>query len=248
MTRSTPDLSNLRVVLVEPQYAGNIGAVCRAMKNFGASDLVLVNPCNHLSEEGRMFAVRARDILESARIVPSLREALQDTGWSIGTTTRVRDTHFPTFLPDEIAKRVGQIDRKTRIALVLGREDNGLTTEELHQCSVVSTIPTDERYSSLNISQSALLYLYSLFRAQLDGNPTFEWRLAKENEMDILYDRIRRLLDTIEFPARTTNEDYIIGIRRIFGRTPMEDRDVRILHKLFQEIDFFMEKLKRKKF
>lgn len=242
----TPSLDHLRVVLVEPKNPGNIGSVCRAMKNFHASDLVLVNPCDHLADEAKMFAVRGKDILERAAVVPSLREALLDVHFSIGTTTRVRDTHFPTFLPREVAARIAQIDRSSTIAIVFGREDNGLTTEELHRCDIVSTIPADESYASLNIAQAAMVYLYEAYQVQISGNPTFEWRLASREDIDILYDRIRHLLETIDFPARTTLDDYIVGLKRLLGRTPIEDRDVRILHKLFQEIDFFMEKMKKK--
>ncbi len=242
----TPDLRHLRVVLVEPQSPGNIGAVCRAMKNFTASEIVLVNPCDHLADEARMFAVRGKDILERARVVTSLDEALRGTHFSIGTTTRVRDTHFPTFLPKEVGQKIAELDRDQQMAIVFGREDNGLTTEELHRCDIVSTIPADDAYSSLNIAQSAMIYLYEMYQAQLVGNPTFEWRLAKREEIDILYDRIRRLLVTINFPVRTTLDDYIVGLKRILGRTHMEDRDVRILHKIFQEIDFYMEKMKKK--
>jgi tRNA/rRNA methyltransferase len=242
-----PSLDHLRVVLVEPKNPGNIGSVCRAMKNFRASDLALVNPCDHLADEAKMFAVRGKDILEGATVVTSLRDALRDVHFSIGTTTRVRDTHFPTFLPKDVAERISRIDRASRIAIVFGREDNGLTTDELHQCDIVSTILADENYASLNIAQAAMIYLYEAYQMQVSGNPTFEWRLAKREELDVLYGRIRHLLETIEFPARTTLDDFIVGLKRLLGRTPIEDRDVRILHKMFQEIDFFMEKQKDKK-
>lgn len=241
-----PDLQHIEIVLVEPRTPGNIGAAARAMKNFGLSRLKLVNPCDHLSKDARMMAVKAEDILERAVIYSSLHGALKGVHFSVSTTVRIRETHFPTFTPPETAEQIVQIAKDRSVALVFGREDNGLTTDEIHQCRIISTIPTHPGQSSVNLAQSVMVFAYEIFKMSLTGNPNFYWDYAEPHEVELFYKRVERLLGRIGFEPKHTMEDFMVTVKRVFGRTPLEDRDVRLLHKIFQEIEFYIQKIEKK--
>lgn len=240
-----PDLKHIEIILVEPQTPGNIGATARAMKNFGLSRLKLVNPCEHTSKEARMMAVKSEDILERAEIVPSLSDALTGIHYSVSTTVRIRDTHFPTFMPSEAAQEIGRIAKNKSVAIVFGREDNGLTTDEIHQCNIVSTIPTHPGQASVNLAQSVMIFAYEIFKASLTANPSFYWDYADPHEVELFYRRVQRLLERIGFQPKHTMEDFMVTLKRVFGRTPLEERDVRLLHKIFQEIEFYIQKIEK---
>jgi len=244
MSRDRPrsPLSHIYIILVEPQTPGNIGSVARAMKNFGLHHLVLIRPCDHLSDEARWMAVHAEDILQGSVIFESLAEGLKGIHFSMATTNRKRDTHFPSFTPKEAAEKILEISKDKNVALVFGRERTGLTNEEIHLCSTISTIPTFHEQTSINLAQAVLIYAYELFQTTLFGNPNFVWDYAEADQMEILYKRIQSVLSLAQFESRKTLEDFMLGVRRVFGRTPFEDRDVRLFHKIFQEIEFFLKR------
>ncbi|HMW32985.1 MAG TPA: RNA methyltransferase [bacterium] len=237
-----PDLTSIAVILVEPQAPGNIGSVARAMKNFGMKDLRLVRPCDHLDREALWMAVKAEDILHSAQIYSTLTDALKGIQFSVATSNRRRETHFPSFTPREIAQQMAAFSPITSCALVFGGEKNGLSTEDVHACRVLSTVTTAPVQNSLNLSHAVMIYLYEVFAARLTGNPQFVWDMAKPADTEILYERIQRVLEAVKFKPRKTNEGFLLGVRRILGRTPLEDRDVRLLHKIFQEIERYVKR------
>ncbi|NUM81866.1 RNA methyltransferase [bacterium] len=239
-------LHHVKIILVEPQTPGNVGAVARAMKNFGLSQLILVNPCDYLSDEARWMAVHAEEILERAKVVTTLEQALEGVALAVATTARKRDTHFPSFTPNETAERIHEVNAKQSVAIVFGRERNGLLNEEIYQCQIQSSIPTFHAHNSLNLSQAVMVYLYELFQATLSGNPNFVWDYAEPSQMETLYARIQKVLELSEFKSRKTIDDFMLGVKRVFGRTPFEDRDVRLFHKIFQEIEFFIKHRSKK--
>jgi len=160
MSDSFVHRDRIAVVLVEPQNPGNIGMVCRAMMNTGLDELRLVNPCQYLHPEAHKFAVSAKDLLGRARVFSSLREALADTHHSVATTRRLGKYRREIFTPPEIVQKVLPDLGVHRVALVFGREDNGLTTEEVSLCRWHATIPTAGEYGSLNLSQAVLIFCY----------------------------------------------------------------------------------------
>jgi TrmH family RNA methyltransferase len=158
------EFPNLSVVLVEPESPGNVGFVARVMANFGVSDLRIVNADPRFDDQAQMFAVRAKDILERAVILPDLKSALEDTDVSWAATARhggnlsvTRATLPLTELPDPLS-----LDG--RIALVFGRESAGLTNEEVLECDLAFTIPSSKEYPSLNLSHAVAVTLYDIFR------------------------------------------------------------------------------------
>lgn len=160
---SASSLDRIVFVLVEPLYPGNVGATARALANFGMSRLVLVAPPAYDVERARWMAPGAHDVVEGARIVGSLDEALRDVHRVVATTARHRRHRQPVRSPRELAPElVAPGDRVT--AILFGREDHGLPQAATERAEVLLRIPTAE-HASLNLSQAALLVAAELFAA-----------------------------------------------------------------------------------
>lgn len=232
----------LRVVLVEPQGALNIGSACRAMLNFGCSRLCLVNPqVDHLSREARLMAVKAASVLENASVFESLEDALADSVLSFGTTRRFGRYREDLLHPDEAAQRLLPVAQKDSVALVFGREDRGLLTSELDLCQHFITIPTDENLPSMNLAQAVSLCLYEVSKAkqQLTSQSSDSNNLASNAALESMYQHMRESLLNIGY-LDPQNPDHILRtFRRILSRSGLNDRDVRILRGLFNQIDIY---------
>ncbi|MCD6581201.1 MAG: RNA methyltransferase [Desulfuromusa sp.] len=240
----------LSVVLVEPQGALNIGSVCRAMLNFGFTDLRLVNPqVDHLSQDARLMAVKASTVLESARVFPGLEEALVGCALSFGTTRRFGRYREGLLHPDEAAAHLLPVAQKDSVALVFGREDRGLFTSELDLCQHFVTIPTDENLPSMNLAQAVTLCLYEVnkMRGQSAGRIHGRKNFASSENLEFMYQHMRQSLLNIGY-LDPQNPDHILrSFRRILGRSGLNDREVRILRGLFNQIDLYSgHKLSRK--
>ncbi len=158
-----------RIVAMRPRNADNLGAIARAMKNFGLTDWVVVSPNPKLLEVPGLnrLAVHAGELLESVRRVETLEEAVADCTWVVGTTMR-RIEGRRRLQPDAVAERAASGER---LALVFGDERSGLTNEDLAQCHDVSSIPTSDEQPSLNLSQAVLVYAYELWRKPASAAP-----------------------------------------------------------------------------
>ncbi len=231
---------NIVVVLVEPQGSLNIGSVARAMANFGFGELRLVNPqTDHLNDEARRMAVKAASVLEHATLYPDLRAALRDCQLSFGTTRRFGKYREDFLHPDEVGAMAAPSSSSGHVALVFGREDKGLLTEELDLCQRFMTIPTSDKLPSMNLAQSVSVCLYELSRYEFDGDVRHgRKKLASGKTLESLYDHMRQTLLDIEY-LDPQNPDHILHTyRRIFGRALLNDREVRILRGLFSRIDW----------
>jgi tRNA/rRNA methyltransferase len=223
---------NLRVVLVEPMYDGNIGSVARAMKNFGFEDLVLVNPCS-IDDFGLAMASHARDVLDMARTVRTLEEALNGadlvagtTGKRMGNEQRHLRLHLrtPCLSPRDLAEKLDR--HEGTIALLFGREDCGLTNEELMICDMVVSIPTSAKYPIMNLSHAAAVLLYELSR--VNEGDAMRASMANRQSLLLLQDRARSLLKDICYPPHKV-EYTVLMLQRVFGRAELTEREVRTL-------------------
>jgi tRNA/rRNA methyltransferase len=240
-------MNNVTVVLVEPQNPGNVGMVCRAMKNMGLYELRLVNPCPTDHPEALKFAVAARDLLEGAKLFPSLREALCDCPFSVATTRRHGKYREEIFTPAEIAAKVLGAQEGGRVALVFGREDSGLTTDEVALCRWQATIPTAADFGSLNLSQAVLVFAYELFRSEGEIIPRQERVPAPSGELETLYEHMEQTLLRIGF-LNPQNPDHIMRtLRRIYARAELDPREVSVLRGLMAQIDWAAAGFKGKK-
>lgn len=227
------------IVMVEPQSPGNIGMACRAMKNMGLSRLRLVNGCNRFHPDSLKFAVSAKDILEQAEIFTDLSSALADCTMTVGTTRRHGKYRQEILSPPEVAamyKREAGPD--CRAAIVFGREDSGLTTDELSLCRWHATIPSADAYGSLNLSQAVLLFCYELGKAgHAPGGGRTE-PMATSGEMESLFAQMGTSLQKIGF-LNTQNPEHIMrSMRRIFFRAKLDSREVSILRGMLTQIDW----------
>jgi tRNA/rRNA methyltransferase len=242
-------LHNIAVVLVEPQGPLNIGSVCRAMMNFGFSDLRLVNPiADPLAEEARWMAVKAGFLLDQARIFTDLDTALADCQLALGTTRRFGKYREEFLHPDEAARYLLPLTEKGRVALVFGREDKGLLTTELDLCQRFITIPTSDELPSMNLAQAVSLCLYETGKTlgEMRGKSHGRKKLASGHLLEGMYAHMKRSLVDIGF-LDAQNPDHILrSFRRIFGRSGLNDREVRILHGMFRSIDW-VDSERRKK-
>lgn len=238
---------NLRVVLVEPKYDGNIGSVARAMKNFGFDALVLVNPCR-IGDFGLAMASHARDILAKAKGFCTLEEAVENANLVVGTTGKRMGNEqrhlrlhlrVPCLSPKELAEKLDGKDGTA--ALLLGREDCGLTDEELAICDMVVSIPTSADYPVMNISHAAAVLFYELSQVKAGGI-----NLAGRDSLLMLQDRARTMLEEICYPEHKI-EYTVLMLRRVFGRAEMTEREVRTLLGIIKNVRWKISSCEKEK-
>ncbi|NLC59165.1 MAG: RNA methyltransferase [Armatimonadetes bacterium] len=237
--RPPANLNNVRIILIDPQFPGNIGSTCRAMKTMGLTDLVLVRPPAYRDvAEARSLAHGALDVLEAARAVETLEEAIGDLHLLVGTTNRKRIGVLPDMMTvAEAAEEIVPVTQDHKAGILFGREDRGLSTEELTHCQVIATIPVAEGMPSLNLSHAVQVVAYELFRASLGPLARRCADLADLSEQEALIRRVNDLLLAVGFrPFRDDPESFVLTLRRVFGRAGMERRDVRALHKLISTL------------
>ena len=220
---------NLRVVLVEPMYDGNIGSVARSMKNFGFEQLVLVNPCK-IEDYGMAMASHAKDILEKAKAVATLEEAIDGADLVVGTTgKRIGEEHKhlrlhirdPWLTPAQLAEKLNGKD--CEVALLLGRENWGLTNQELQLCNLLVSIPTSPSYPIMNLAHAATIILYELSKMKPGG-----FTLACPETLGRLQASVRSLLVEINYPKYKMDFKMIM-FKRIFGRAELTEREANTL-------------------
>ena len=213
--------ARIRVVLVSPLYAGNIGSVCRAMANMGVADLVVVAPRVEKDDwpEAERLAVHAGDILASMRIVPTFAEAIDGCIAVAGATARDGLYRGHIRLVRDAAPELAAIARTGKVALVLGREDNGLENDEIQQCTHLLRIPSVDAYRSLNLAQAAMVCLYELrlaaAPAELPGEKSPPAGAAHKRR---LFEAWREAMLSIGFMKEDKADHMMQGFARIFSR------------------------------
>lgn len=237
--------SRIHIVLVEPKVPGNIGAVARAMTTMGLSRLVLVNPVEFRHEaEARWMAHGAGEILDNARVVPTLDEAVSGLALVVGTTNRTRGIWLNPIQPvEEAFAELAAVARSQPAGILFGREDRGLLNDELQRCNVIARIPAATTYPSLNLAQSVMVCAYELFRLSGEAPPASEVRLAENRDVERITHRIHGTLLRLGFTPTPSEETFLRSIRRVLRRSlRLEQRDVATLHKVCDEIDAYVER------
>jgi tRNA/rRNA methyltransferase len=235
-------LAQINIVLVEPQHSGNIGAVARAMKNMALSQLVLVNPPDHLNLEARMMAMHGRDLLQNARVHADLTGAVADAGFVVGTTRRLGKARRAHFTPRAIAPLLLDLAHSNPVALVFGREDSGLTNEELQRCHELVTIPAHPEDGSLNLAQAVLLVCYELYMATTGEQRPLLPKLATAGELERLYTRMHAVLWRVGFLHGSPPDRMMGYFRQFFARGNLRSRDVNIFLGVFRQIEWYLNR------
>ena len=228
-------LSNARVVLVHTSHPGNIGAVARAMKNMGLTQLYLVAPKHFPHERAVWRAASAADILDCAAVVDTLDEAIADCGMVVGTSARSRRIPWPLLNPRACAERVYPELSQHPVALVFGREDRGLTNEELQRCNLHVNIPTSAEYSSLNLAMAVQVITYELRMAHIAGELSademqdWDTKFAKVDDIERLFVHLEETLVEMEFLKPSAPKQLMNRLRRLYSRTRLDDLEVQMM-------------------
>jgi TrmH family RNA methyltransferase len=237
---------NLVVVLNEPQDLVNIASVVRAMKNFGLRDLRLVSPAEELDQR-RITGVAhgSDDVVKRVHIFDDLDVALGDRTYVAGMTARQRAAKRNMLRPREGARDILAAAREGRAALLLGREDRGLTNEELDLCHRVITIPTNPDYAALNLAQAFTVMAYELFIARSDPDfkqPRRAAEPATHEQTEQLFARAQEALSAIEFFKTRQTASIMRTLREVAHRVPMDSREVKLFQAMCVEVVRFLER------
>lgn len=222
-------LSNVSIVLVATKKPANIGAVARCMMNMGLSRLLLVQPPVDRNNEATKLAAGAGAILERALRFETLREAVTDHHLVIGTSRRLAQRRKNVHSPREMAELVLPLLAKNRMAIVFGREVNGLDRGDLSLCHELVTIPSSGDFPSLNLSHAVMVIAYELFIAAHAAGPVADRVLAPAGEVERFFGQLELLLRDLDFLDDTNAERMMFSLRQLFGRARLEPRDVSIL-------------------
>jgi tRNA (cytidine32/uridine32-2'-O)-methyltransferase len=231
---------SIRIVLVGTTHPGNIGAVARAMKNMGLSELALVSPKYFPHDEASARASGAEDILERAMVVDSLAEALADCVYVAGASARSRTINWPCMGPRDCAERMIQESGHGKVAAVFGPEKTGLHNDDLDLCHTLLTIPTDPGFSSLNLAMAVQVLTYELrVASMLDEGPVFDVEAppATSEEMEHFYAHLEKVLTDIEFLDPDNPRHLMRRMRRLFIRARPDKNEVNILRGVLTAVE-----------
>jgi len=230
-------LTRIRIVLCRPSHPGNIGAVARAMKTMGLSELYLVEPRQFPDPEADTRATGAVDVLQRARVVTSLAEALGDTHFAVALSARQRDLGPPVGTPRESVARLLQEAEHGPVALVFGNETMGLSNEEVRQCQAAASIATNPEFSSLNLGSAAQVLCYECRMAAFAGSPPlpdqgatpFAAPAATHQEVAGLLSHLEKVMTDTGFYNPAQPGRLLPKLQRFFSRARLESDEVNIL-------------------
>lgn len=233
-------LDRLRIVMINTSDSGNIGAAARAMKTMGLRQLVLVQPEEFPTAKATARASAAADLLHNARVVQTLDEAIGDCQLVLGTSARLRTIPWPLIDPRQGAARVMNEPEGADIAILFGREDAGLTNEELRRCHFHICIPANEEYPVLNIGAAIQVICYEMRMAALErqANPVVpdqsgmqQWDepLVSSEDMERFLRHFEETLLDIDFFDPNNPKQLLTRVRRLFLRTRMDRLEMNLL-------------------
>jgi tRNA/rRNA methyltransferase len=226
-------LKNIRVVLCETAHPGNIGAAARALKTMGLGQLLLVAPQRYPDPQADWLAVGASDVLARARVCANLDEALAGSAFTVACTARPREVAVPMVAVREAAGRMIEVARTQPVTLLFGNETYGLTAAEVDKCQMLTTIPADPEYSSLNVAAAVQVLAYELRLAALGAtvrtSSTRPPELATHEEIEGFYEHLEHSLLEAGFLNPRSPKKLMARLRRLFGRTQLEREEVSIL-------------------
>ncbi|MCE9661990.1 RNA methyltransferase [Halomonas sp. M5N1S17] len=237
-------LANIRVVLVQTYHPGNIGASARAMKTMGLTDLVLVNPRCFPDTEASRLAAGAEDVIDSARVVTSLKEAVSDCVQVVGASARLRSLPLPHFdEPEAMARELVSHAASDPVALVFGRERFGLTNDEIRCCSHQVSIPANPDYGILNLAQAVQVLAYETLKAwrqrpesQYRQPRPAEERQPTREQLEHFHEHLGRVMRQSGFltqpHARTETQ-----LQALFARAQPSRKELSLLRGLLRSLE-----------
>ena len=232
-------MARLRIVLVEPQEAGNVGAVARAMKNFGFGELWIVGTHPQLLPVAGWWASGADDLLAAAHFAPALLDAIGDAHMTVATTSMRGRTTPVTFSPKTLAEKFASLANDQTLALVFGREDSGLTREELVLCQHTAAIPANAQFPTMNLAQSACVFCYELSSI----SPAESARaLPDAATMERIHERGRALLLAAGFLHENNPDRIYDDLRAIVARAELDEREATIALGILRQLEWALRR------
>lgn len=232
-------LTNIRIVLINTSHPGNIGSAARAMKTMGLSELYLVAPKQFPHPKAVEMASGAFDVLEQAVVVETLDQAIAECGLVVGTSARSRTIPWPMLSPRDFAEKARLEISHHKVAVLFGREQSGLTNEELQRCHFHLHIPSNPEYSSLNLAAAVQLISYELRVAfSLDTlSETWDYQFASAQELEFFYAHLEKVLIDIDFLNPEVPRQLMPRLRRLFNRVRLDELEMKMLRGILGAVE-----------
>ncbi|MEX0729199.1 MAG: RNA methyltransferase [Aquisalimonadaceae bacterium] len=238
-------MKNIRIVMVEPQLASNIGSAARAMKTMGLFQLHLVNPRQWPHPDAETLATGAGDVLEAAQVHASLDGALAGAGLVVGMSARSRNLSCPAEFPRPSAARIAGESLRHPVALLFGRERTGLTNEELDRCNSLVHIPANPDFSSLNVAAAVQVICYELRWQLVEGQtapqPPSEFPLAGADDMERFYQHLENVLKRIDFLKAENPRVLMRRLRVFYNRARPDYNEMQILRGILTHMELGLD-------
>lgn len=216
---------DLYFILVKPAVPGNVGAAARAINTMGYTRLRLVAPCDYMSREARMMAHGSEEILKEAEVFEKLNQAVADLDLTVATTAGHREARVDYLKASEIPAMIRNKGAAVRTAgLVFGREESGLTNDEIRMCDLVSSIPMPRPYPSLNLGQAVMVYAY-IMGSSVPGASGRDMATIDPEGFRIMMDKSRQALKKLDIVSNPALYNRILERLATLG-----EGDVHLLH------------------
>ncbi|RAP39009.1 hypothetical protein DID80_01365 [Candidatus Marinamargulisbacteria bacterium SCGC AAA071-K20] len=230
------DLSNISIIVVEPKIPANVGAIARACQNLGIRNIILINPCNFHVDEAYMLAKNAKDLLFDIDVRASLKDCFEDHHILVATTQRRRSKQIPFHPPSEMIEIISEPSHKGRVGIVFGRENHGLSNEELELCNFQSSIQAHADNPVFNLSQAVLIYAYECYNASSETKTVYTRPLATKSAENHLFEVLEETINSFKVGTSNGPDRFFSRMKQILGRIVFEERDIQIFHKFFELI------------
>jgi TrmH family RNA methyltransferase len=236
-------MTALNVVLVRAENPINIGQTARAMKNFGARNLSLVNCVPHQVNEAYTPGWKAKEIIDGAKVCTTVSEAVEKAVLTVGFTARIREERGGPVLLSEMVPKILEAMEQGPVCFLFGNEKNGLSKEELDLCNVAVRIPTDGEYESLNLAHAAAVSLYAVYSQIPDSQNVFGWReryFATEKEFLTLMEHFREVMNLLGY--QDIKSEDISGkvhkqIANFFRKGRLEKRELNLFEAFLSKVN-----------
>tara|TARA_B000000475_G_scaffold253682_1_gene232115 strand:- start:86 stop:823 length:738 start_codon:yes stop_codon:yes gene_type:complete len=239
----------VKIILIETSNSGNIGSTLRAMKTMAFSNLCLVNPKDFPSEQVETLAANAKDLIKDIEVVETLDEALEGLNFVIGTSSRTRKVPWPNEALDQVSSKIiSESNNGKNIGIIFGREDRGLTNEELQRCNLHVHIPANEAYPVLNIAMAVQVVCYQLYidshkNKIADKSSYWDVPLAESNHVERLIEHFIQVAAELEVFNKGNPRQIGARIKRMFTRIGLDEMEVNFFRGFLGAVE---KKLKNK--
>ena len=227
--------NQVKIILIETTSSGNIGSTLRAMKNMGFNNLCLINPRKINFEEVKALSANAADLIDNIQFFDTLDEALECSEIVVATSSRQRKVPWPTQPLDDLSPTLAsEIKKNKKISILFGREDRGLTNEELQKSNIHMTIETNKKYPVLNLAMSVQIVCYKLFldyhkSKKVYKNEYWDVPIAKHEHVTNLIDHFLTISEGLKVFNKGNPRQIESRIKRLFRRLGLDEMEVNFL-------------------